>query len=174
MGVQEPFTDAVAQKLSARAAAAGQKLILISDIRTADWLRDDPEEHDGLILRDMQRQRHWVEIMRPECALLKFRLPYSAGQTEYLAGELRLPVWGPQTTTECRLVVRRSAFGPEFPTQFYDHSVLSEQLFYFNTVARVSIHPRIMQVADDCEELRMESALRSVGLDRCFDCSREV
>jgi hypothetical protein len=38
--------------------------------------------------------------------MLKFRLPYPPpnAQTEYLDGDLYLPVWGGRTTTESRLI----------------------------------------------------------------------
>jgi hypothetical protein len=39
--------------------------------------------------------------------MLKFRLPYTPpdAATEYLDGQLFLPVWGGRTTTETRLIV---------------------------------------------------------------------
>eukprot|EP00913_Durusdinium_trenchii_P033608 g31461.t1 len=85
----------------------------------------------------------------------KFRFPYTPGCTETLDGELRLPVWGPQTTTECRLLVTPRQEEPHFATKSYDHQCLWEQLFYFNTEAD-------------------EAAFKTAGLCRCFDCSREV
>jgi hypothetical protein len=53
----------------------------------------------------MNAQRRWVGILQPLAALLKFRLPWAAGKTDYLAGAVMLPVWGPPTTTESRLLV---------------------------------------------------------------------
>ena len=32
--------------------------------------------------------------MNPFKAMLKFRFPYTAGKTEYLDGDIYLPVWG--------------------------------------------------------------------------------
>jgi hypothetical protein len=60
---------------------------------------------------------------------LLFR-PWAAGTTEYLAGDLFLPVWGPQTTSEGRLV---STGG----SRLWDHTAYEEQMFYFNTVTRL-------------------------------------
>lgn len=62
-------------------------------------------------MEDLKAQHRWVELLRPCRALLKFRFPYTEGHTESLKGELWLPVWGPQTTTECRLLVTPSEVG---------------------------------------------------------------
>jgi len=166
---QEAFTDTHATELVGR----GLPLLFVSDIRTADWQRDKPNDHDIRLLADLHAQRVWVYILRPRHALLKFRLPYTQGSTEYLAGQVRLPVWGPQTTTECRLLVSPAArkdddIGGDLPTQAYDHTVFSEQMFYFNTVARISIYPRPAAAST------INAVLLDAGLCCCFDCSREV
>lgn len=41
----------------------------------------------------------------PVASLLKFRLPWEDGTTQYLAGQVYFSSFGPQTTTETRLVV---------------------------------------------------------------------
>ena len=60
---------------------------------------------EAVIATDMSAQQRWVEIIRPMAALLKFRLPWDDGATDYLSGTVALPVWGPPTTTESRLIV---------------------------------------------------------------------
>lgn len=45
---------------------------------------------------------------------------------------------------------------------------LWEKLFYFNTVTRISIYPR-PSFAQNASQV-----LKTAGLCRCFDCSREV
>jgi hypothetical protein len=59
------------------------------------------------VQRDMLWQQTWVRIMRPFGSILKFRLPWTDGCTLYTKGDIYLPVWGPQTTTESRLIVRQ-------------------------------------------------------------------
>ncbi|CAJ1418068.1 unnamed protein product [Effrenium voratum] len=162
---QEYFTEEVAKALAERQVP----LLFVSDIRTADWQRDSAEEHDARLLADLRAQETWVDILRPKRALLKFRFPYSPGCTETLDGELRLPVWGPQSTTECRLLVTPQD-GAALATKRWDHQCLWEQLFYFNTVTRISIYPR-PAFAQDAES---EATLRTAGLCRCYDCTREV
>eukprot|EP00438_Fugacium_kawagutii_P015833 Skav230425 [mRNA] locus=scaffold1601:21863:22744:- [translate_table: standard] len=162
------FTEDVASELRARMPEV--PLLFVSDIRTANWQKDSDEEHDRRLLADLEAQQKWVDLIRPSRALLKFRFPYTEGCTEGLAGEMRLPVWGPQTTTECRLLVTPPQ-SREVPleTKFYDHQSMWEQLFYFNTVTRISIYPRPNFVRDEDEE-----TLKTAGLCRCYDCSREV
>lgn len=164
---QEYFTDDVARHL--RSTLSEVPLLFVSDIRTANWQKDTPEEHDQRLLGDLKAQQNWVDLLRPTRALLKFRFPYTEGCTEGLAGEMRLPVWGPQTTTECRLLVTPPSKDVPLSTKFYDHKCMWEQLFYFNTVTRISIYPRPSFVGAGDEE-----TLKTVGLCRCFDCSREV
>lgn len=168
---QECFTDRTAEKL----ASSGKRILFISDIRTADWKEMSPEAHDDCILRDLHAQQHWVKIIRPECSMLKFRLPYADGCTKYLAGEIKLPVWGPQTTTECRLIVKPiDSINAEdvFAEEVYHHQQILEQLFYFNTLTRISIYQRSLMPCQVCKDADM--ALLDAGLCRCFDCSREV
>ena len=69
-----------------------------------------------------------------KAALLKFRLPYYSSrypEVKYLDGILHLPVWGPQTTTECRLLTTGDA-----RMKLYNVLDYNERMFYFNTVSR--------------------------------------
>eukprot|EP00927_Polykrikos_kofoidii_P060945 TRINITY_DN55843_c0_g1_i1.p1 TRINITY_DN55843_c0_g1~~TRINITY_DN55843_c0_g1_i1.p1 ORF type:complete len:418 (-),score=40.61 TRINITY_DN55843_c0_g1_i1:8-1237(-) len=162
---QECFTDAHAKQFS----RSEIPVLFVSDIRTADWQQQEENDHDETLLADLQSQGQWVKLMRPRYAMLKFRLPYANGVTEFLDGEIRLPVWGPQTTTECRLIVAGDRIAH---TKRYDHCQIGEQLFFFNTVARTSVYTRIGVDAADAQ--RSDTELLLAGLCRCFDCSREV
>ena len=164
---QEYFTDEVCRHL--RVTYPEVPMLFVSDIRTANWQKDTAEEHDRRLLEDLDAQQRWVDLLRPKRALLKFRFPYTEGSTESLDGEMRLPVWGPQTTTECRLLVTPPRKSLPLATKRYDHQCMWEQLFYFNTVTRVSIYPRPGFVGPEDEE-----TLKTAGLCRCYDCSREV
>jgi len=88
--------------------------------------------------------------------MLKFRLPYETGTSEYLNGSMYLPVWGPQSTTEARLVTL-----PGSGTKPYVHTVYEEQMFHFNTVTRCSLYPN-------------DVAALVEGMDHCYDCYAEV
>jgi hypothetical protein len=47
---------------------------------------------------------NWHRIVNARYSMLKFRLPYFPGRTQYLAGMIWLPIWGRvQTTEACSL-----------------------------------------------------------------------
>lgn len=107
-------------------------LLFISDIRSADWQAlNSHAAMDEEVARDMTLQQAWHLALQPTASMLKFRLPWSAGCSQYLGGTVRLPVYGPLGTSETRLVVERGQQMEEF-----DHQEYWEQMFYFNTVTR--------------------------------------
>ena len=148
-------TPALCSSFSGRAAI----VLCLSDLRTADWRLMDAAGVERAVQEDMQLQRACVEALRPAAALLKFRLPYyRVGTVEYLDGEVRLPVWGPQTTTESRLLVQRSEAG-SYDTREWDIRKYNQEMFYFNTITRVNT---------------FDHSVKSRGLDYCYDCAAEV
>jgi len=150
---QEYFTDDMACKY------ANKSVLFISDVRTANWREQDQLKVEQHVIHDMNAQQRWIEIMKPEHSMLKFRLPYPDRYNEpieYLQGDIFLPVWGPQTTTETRL------FTDGKSKKVWDHSsyeAYEDQMFYFNTVTRVA---------------RYQHGVRAEGLDGCYDCASEV
>src|SRR5690606_38507126 len=93
---------------------------------------------------------------------LKFRLPYCNSddpitEYKYLDGTVFLPVWGPQTTSESRLVVDKDP-----KTKIWNPLTYERQMFYFNTVTRV------MYYKHDIGREEGE------GLDHCYDCMSEI
>ena len=175
-----PFTDEVALTY------AGADAHFISDVRSADVYRASVDEVERAIEQDMADQMRWVEVMAPKRALLRFRLPWREGRTMYLRGDLHLPVWGSQTTTECRLV-------PEVPLIYtsYEHRRYEEQMFHFNTRHRVQMYERGGEGEGEGESLaeqllaavtgqsakkakRQHRDPASSGLDHCYDCTAEL
>lgn len=102
-----------------------RNLLFVSDVRIH-------HADDRSIDNDMFAQQHWCKIIRPMASLLKFRLPYvvdyippqkafsyrpqikarpyfektyPTGQYPYMKGDVYMPIWGPPSTTECRLYV---------------------------------------------------------------------
>ena len=147
------FTNRLAKQL--RKQHATRPILFISDVRTGERGLDTDEVVETRVETDMKAQAQWHRIIAPEKSMLKFRLPYTAGRTRYLDGDLRLPVWGPITTTECRLIV-----GTDAESRVYDHTQHEEQMFFFNTVVRGSLY---------------EHGVTGVeGLDYCYDCRAEV
>ena len=106
---QEFFTDETAQKYAGR-----DDVLFVSDIRTGNDDGSFPSEN--MVVDDMMAQMRWVRSMNPRAAMLKFRLRYNHDEPfEYLAGEPRLQIWAPQSSTETRLVAARP-----YPVASYD------------------------------------------------------
>jgi hypothetical protein len=141
------FDEKIAAELAATIPDAAR--VFVSDIRTG---RD--EEY---VEADMVRQKEWVRILRPAASLLKFRLPWQAGKTPYLPGQILLPAFAPLTSTECRLVLSRAH--ADAPDQLYDNTEYEQACAFHNTVGRVRTYSHGVRVA---------------GLDHCHDCSMLV
>ncbi|GIQ79832.1 poxvirus/kinetoplastid-type cap-specific nucleoside 2-O-methyltransferase [Kipferlia bialata] len=112
------FTDAAAMVVRERLNdVESLPLFLISDIRTASPLEQITADTEDWVWADMLAQYRWLSQLRPEAALLKWRPPWPSvcrpeikQQMEVVPGpkgEVMLPAFGPQTTTECRLFVRK-------------------------------------------------------------------
>jgi len=149
---QELFTDELAAQL--KADYEGWHVLFISDVRSADYRRETKEENESRIAWDMDAQAMWHTLLRPVKSMLKFRLPYTAGTTRYLQGDIYLPVWGPTATTECRLIVDTYA-----DETLYDHTEHEQKMFHFNTVTRPALY---------------DHPFRGRGIDHCYDCTAEM
>ena len=149
--LNQMFTNSMARRLSAQY----DKIYFICDIRTAAPDQDTYQECEALIKIDMANQMKWHILLHAQRSILKFRLPWDDGRSIYLDGEIYLPVWGPQKTTECRLI---TGIDPRKMRQ-YDHKLIESQMFYFCTVLRHSLysHPII-----------------GGFLDHCYDCTAEI
>jgi len=79
------------------------------------------------------------------------------GCSEFLSGDIHLPVWGPVTTTETRLVTNA-----EQPLILYDHTDYEELMFHFNTLTRMTYYPHDIPTNN------------TTGYDHCFDCRAEI
>ena len=141
------LTDELAGELSKRY----DKILFISDIRV-----DGHSEES--IQKDMADQARWHELMKSTRSILKFRLPwYILETTEYLDGDLHLPVWGPQTTTESRLITKK---GHPLARHTYDNDRYNNQMFYHRCYTRPALYPHAIEGVP--------------GLDHCYDCTAEV
>jgi len=90
----------------------GSNLLFISDIRL-------DARNELKINNDMQLQARWLQNLNASHSLFKFRLPYYGPRMhskpyKYLDGEVYLPVFGPRSTTECRLHVDRCKYGYKY------------------------------------------------------------
>ena len=148
---QSYFTDEVAKQFSGRG-----DILFISDIRSVDPHRYPKDYVDKKIMEDMMNQMKWHDIIKPQYSLLKFRFPWDDNSTLYLDGKNYLQVWGPQTTTETRLVVAKNA-----GLKLYSHRDIEQKMFYFNTTTRVARYNH-------------DAICPEEGNDYCYDCAAEV
>lgn len=128
-------------------------VLFISDIRsTSSTMNLDQMEERVQV--DMEMQRQWVKMMKPRHSMLKFRLSWHPGITNYLKGNIHLPVWGPITTSESRLITQE-----KIEEQEYDNTQYEQQMFYFNTEYRVARFPHNVE---------------GEGICHCYDCTAEI
>lgn len=108
-----------------------KNVFMICDIRNlsvAEY-KENIRELDKLIMKDMEMQQYWYELIKPKKALIKFRLPYTIPSVKYLDGEIYFQLWAKNASTETRLV-------PNGKMKVYDTKVYEEQMFYFNNKIR--------------------------------------
>ena len=141
----EFFTDAMAAEYAAPSCAEST-VLFISDIRT------EPND-DKHVARDMANQMNWHLLMKPRASMLKFRLPWKAGITPYLAGEVYLQPYAATRSTETRLIVTSCDM------REWDNKTYERQCFHFNTESRLYRYPHGVQ---------------RCGLDDSWDCASEV
>jgi hypothetical protein len=123
-------------------------IVFCTDIRTEPATVENIKEN-------MYMQMKWWQIMKPQLAMFKFRLPWEEGTTEYPKGDIYIQPFPGQTSTETRLIVRADA-----PIIEYDNSKYEEQLFYHNSINRKKKYPCSLG----------ELSLEKDGIDNCYDC----
>lgn len=134
------------------------KLIFLSDIRSGTF--------EDAVDRDMAMQRKWVEIMKPDACMLKFRLPWRPGKTTYFKGDIYTqPRIGP-TSTEMRLIFNYT------PEQWagdvfceYDNEKYNDRCFNWQRHQRCAFYE-----IKDFKKL----AAGIPGLCHCYDCWSEI
>ena len=87
--------------------------------------------------------------IKPVSALLKFRLPWTPGKTEYLDGDIYYQVWQGKHSTETRLI-------PNGKIKIYDNTSYEERLYYFNTETRSKYYKHNYECYGHCYDCRSE------------------
>lgn len=126
----EFFSDDIARKY----VDTNEKILFICDIRTMSIAQHkknkDIEKMDDLVDEDMNMQKKWCQIIIPEYAYLKFRLPYEIPKTKYLSGDIYLQPYT-KISTEARLLTNN------YNTQIiYDNQEFEEKMAYHNAYNR--------------------------------------
>jgi hypothetical protein len=133
---------------------SSDNILFISDIRSACPMQEDDETVEMKVKQDMQIQMDWVLALKPRKSMLKFRLPWESGETEYLDGDIYYQPWAPSTSTETRLITDGTS------KKMYSNRDYEQRMFYFNTHTRTNLH--------------IHSIEGIKGLDYCYDCATEV
>jgi hypothetical protein len=96
---------------------------------------DMDEEVEEDVKRDMHLQRTWCEIMKPMACMLKFRLPYTGGETKYLDGDIHFQAFAAETSSECRLIISKEKH--KYTQRVYNHEQYENYMYRFNRCTRV-------------------------------------
>lgn len=135
-------------------------ILLVSDIRTGDTETMDSKEVEERVKIDHEWQKNWYDIMKPEMAMFKFRLPWDYDNLEYLDGDIYIQPYPPSTSTETRLIIKANA-----GMKTYDNRKYEEQMFYFNKYCRtLEYHNLLENITED----------RKNGLKNIYDYASEV
>ena len=162
-----------------------KNLFMISDLRDPDIGRamkdENTKSQNAVVFDDMTLQQTFYNKIKPKSALLKFRLPWQPGKTEYLDGIVYYQLWQGPHSTETRLI-------PIAPnkTKIYDNTGYEQRLFYFNTETRRRYYPHSV-VKDYLKTLSNNSSNKSSNKKKhnhaekkypcyghCFDCISEI
>ena len=121
--------------------------ILISNIRNTDYDSSkthvkDLKANEGMARKDMELQKKWVEEIKPEYSLLRFRLPYAEyfelekGNTRnYLDGITYIEPFSKPSSIETRLCVMKD----QFFSKDWDIISYERKLFHHNSETRYSV-----------------------------------
>jgi hypothetical protein len=108
-------------------------LLFISDIRLGANNRKDFENG---VLRDMEMQKTWVQILKPELSLLKFRMSYEmkhGDKLKYMKGDILYGIWPKTQSAETRLLVTKRDVKTIIN---YDFEAYEQAMFFHNKYTR--------------------------------------
>lgn len=167
------FTDDVAKSYHDRfpGTTVDDSVLFISDIRSGS---NDMkfEEFEAEVHKNNLMQKHWLELMHPKKAMLKFRVPYNfkceAGVFgnenpctselyEYLDGEVDIQPWAPPFSGETRLIT-------DGGTKKYEN--YENKMHYINTIVRPFAKYKF--------QLNPADAKTVPDISNSFDCAYEI
>lgn len=131
-------------------------VLFVSDIRDPFY---DNTKSDQL-QNDMRLQQEWVLRIKPYGAMFKFRLLFDDNYTKYLYGDSYLPVWGPLTTTETRLICNKDDTNNWTKFKNYSNRDHEERMMYFNNCYRMNLFNHNVEGVP--------------GICHCYDCVSEI
>lgn len=118
------------------------------------------DQHKGHYLficyNEMNTQKRWMSLLRPEIAMLRFKLPYDGTTISYLKGTIYYPVWGGVCSTETELVTNGTS------TMEYSSVDYENIMYRFNNITRQETYLHDVRLRD------------VKGIDYCYDCYAEI
>lgn len=129
-----------------------KNLFFYCDIGNLRIVKEYPKsiKKSNKIVSDNRKfQMELYKIINPKKALLKFRLPWSGGYTEYLDGDIYFQVWQGKYSTESRLV-------PNGKMKKYDNLVYEDRMYYFNKITRRKYYKHDIPCYGHCYDCRSE------------------
>jgi len=134
------FTDEKCKLLKKRLKKENKEnsILFVSDIRLGE---KDSFKFENNTVRDMDLQKEWVKIIKPDMALLKFRMSYNMKHGEklkYLKGKLLYGIWPTSLSGETRLLVLKKDISKSIN---YDFKKYEENLFFHNKYIRPFCFP---------------------------------
>lgn len=158
-----------------------KNVFMVSDLRDPDIGKAKTAQNtlksNEIVFDDMTLQQTFYNKIKPKSALLKFRLPWQPGKTEYLDGIIYYQMWQGPYSTESRLI-------PTAPnkTKIYDNTGYEQRIFYFNTETRRRYYPHSV-VKQNLKTLSNNSSNKNKHnhaekeypcYGHCYDCISEI
>lgn len=148
------FTDTDAADY---AKITDRPILLMCDLRNLEIIvhrrNNSMSGMDELVVTDMDMQASWAKTINPVSAYLKFRLPYNAKQTKYLAGRIYLQPYS-KISTEARLM-----------TSKYDKYIVYDPIKFDMQLAYHNAYNRCSKIDDT----KWNNQLKKYNLYHCWD-----
>lgn len=115
----------------------------VSDIRSGTY--------ESYVEIDMANQQQWVLQLQPEYAMLKFRLPWSTGSTQYFDGDIHPQAYSGARSTETRLWVKKS-IKSDYKMKSYNNDNYNNMMFHYNKYTRIAYYDNPNANIDHCRD----------------------
>jgi hypothetical protein len=168
------FTDKDAEYWNKKKEGNKNYLVFVSDVRTID--------EDLSVEQDMIMQRNWVEIIKSDACMLKFRLRWIPPmKQEYFDGRIYFQPRISFSSTETRLIFFPQSDG-SYAKKIYDTETYNNQIFYYQRHHRNAFHEYSLnesneELSDSFDKLSNSFDMLSKeikGLCHCHDCWSEI
>jgi hypothetical protein len=158
----------------------GRKIYLVSDIRALTGKEKAFKDKENVIHIDNILQYKWIEEIRPESAMIKWRVPFSEDKPynyKYLDGNILLQPWGGISTTETRLIVECPNKNKPYKYKSINSLVFEEKMAAFNNTIKYFgyfTHPIKCSGFYPYDKNEIPIQKSGLGMDHCWNCSSEL